>query len=200
MFINLVNIASLGESLLNAGRSQNYIVYIAGIVFSLLTLFFGYQIIKIWIGIVGFIIGATLAIITTTNLSAPYWAVIAAAIVVGALLAIASFSLYKMGIFLFVAFTTYIAVTNLLSSLTHLNATWWLIVIGLVIGIAFGILAVRFVRLAVIISSALSASATLSVIFAAAINTISFPIVLFFTAVLTATGITTQFRTTTNRG
>ena len=76
-----------------------------------------------------------------------------------------AFKVYKAGVFLLCGLTVYVLVMGILMSAAGTDAVWWMEVISIIAGIVAGILGVKFMRVFIILSTAipngLSAGASL---------------------------------------
>lgn len=119
---------------------------------------FGYRLLKLWVALVGFLGGALLGGYLAKGFGAEGWILVLATVGAGIVLTVFAFRIFLLGVFLFCGFlgSFFILQTEFLQSgLLRFS-------LALAVGIALGILAVKFVRPTVISVSSLTAAATVS--------------------------------------
>lgn len=126
-----------------------------GILFALAQCFFGFKLQKLWIAFIGFLIGfglgAAASLFFIRSEHAGTIAVITG-VVCGIPAALISYRLYRAGIFLLCTFNIFFTVSGLLSG----KPIWIGILLGALAGLAAGILTLKFLRPAVIWTTAVS--------------------------------------------
>lgn len=135
---------------------------IAGVVFliistiyALLNCFFGYQLKKVWVTLIGFGVGFLLGFLSCLiwiESSAVVGIAVAVGLVVGVLLALLAYRLYRVGVFLWMALLTFGSVASLFDG----NIEWLGIVLGVVAGVVVGVLSLRYLRPVCIFSTAIN--------------------------------------------
>lgn len=133
----------LSESLLGTGEVPVWAAIVV-LVLGLLECFFGYRVFKIQVAIVAFLAGLSGGMGLMGSLVGILWLSIVVGIIIGALLAFVSMKIYKVGVFLLVAFFGFIIVT----------ALTFMPLIGLIIGIVLGIVGVFLTKPVIILSTA----------------------------------------------
>lgn len=129
-----------------AGASQVLLAF--SVVFALLNCFFGYKLIKVWAAVAGFLLGFVLGFVVALYFLENVGACALIGVVAGILFALAAFFVYRVGIFLFCFFQA-------LSLCLSFIPNWPGVVVGIIVGIALGVLAMKFLREVLIASSAL---------------------------------------------
>lgn len=173
------------------------IILILSIVFSLVACFFGYKLLKIWTILIGFVLGLVIGGVLTYYFSKQNLLLtIIIALIVGIVLGILAFALYKVGVFILAAYEGYLIVTNVISALWPSGSHIIVTIIAVIIAIAVGILAVRFIRPVIIIETALSGGASIAslLIQHQIFQNPLIPLGIF--VVIAVAGIITQFSTT----
>lgn len=160
------------------------------------TLFWGYKLLKFWVSLAGFVIGAVLGAVAGVLLQGEIPIVIGAVLAAGIIFACLAFFLYKVGIFIFVGVTGCVFVTTLLYGWIGTEDVWWIAVIGVVAGMIAGIFAVKFIRTMVIVFTSMNGGATLAFTICPLIGIDSFGVLLITTVVLASMGLMWQFHTT----
>lgn len=163
------------------------------------TLFWGYKLLKFWVSLAGFVIGAVVGAVCGIQLQGETSLIIGAVLAAGIIFACLALFFYKVGIFLFVGVTGCGLVTTLLYGWFGMENTWWIMAPGVVVGIVAGILAVKFIRTMVIVFTSINGGATLAFTICPLIGIDSFVITLITTAVLAFMGLMWQFHTTSSR-
>lgn len=161
------------------------------ILFSLINCFFGLKLQRVWIGIICFILGFAAVAALGAQLSLSTTVSVLLGIAAGAILAAVSFKLYLAGVFLFTGGLT------LLTCVLLIPITWVGWVVGVLLAVLVGLLAVKFTQpimiLATAITGGLSAAKLLLglVPVAAVAQTAWLPVAAG--AVLAAAGVLVQF-------
>lgn len=177
--------------------TSNIIVFIIAVIFSLAACFFGYRLLKIWSTIIGFIIGliigGTLAdFFSKGNL----WITIGVALVVGIILGVLAFFLYKVGVFILVLIESVALISNILTTLISNLSGTIIYIIAIVLGILIAILAIKLMRPVVIVVTALNGGSSIVsalIRFGLVSNNL---ILLIVFAVIAVAGMVVQFLTT----
>lgn len=157
-------------------------------------LFWGYKLLKFWIGLIGFLIGAMLGAVAGILLKADTPVLIGTVLAAGVIFASLAFFFYKMGIFLVVAVNGYGIASTLLKSLDGDKKLWWVILVCAAVGIGCGILATVFVRPVVIVLTAFGGASALAFTICPMLGLESFAISAIVMAVLAVLGILWQFK------
>ena len=116
---------------------------------ALLNCFLGYRLKKLWIGMIGFLLGIAIGAGITALFSENKTVILAAGLVVGILVALLSFRLYLIGVFFYAALSVYPLIAGLIG-----KELWWEIALSVIAAFLIGLLAVNFVRPVLIIASA----------------------------------------------
>lgn len=147
--------ASLGAALGQTSPSVTTALLVLSAVFALLNCFFGVQLKKIWITVIGFLLGFLIGFAPCALLiKADFSPVIAAAVGlgVGVLVALIAYRLYRVGVFLWVALLTFGSVSAFFGD----RFEWLGIVLGVVVGLVVGALSLVFLRPVCILSTGVS--------------------------------------------
>lgn len=184
------------ESILNIISSSYDMFHIpnialfVGLVIALIQCFFGYKIIRSWISIIGFLIGAVLGYGIVYLIVGEMLYSFLSGIVGGILFAILAYKVYLFGVFAIASLSTYyLCVTYLTMDSKYLS------LVSIVIAIVVAVLAVKYMRPAITIltafTGALTAMETLPTFLPLASKNI-----LLYTALLGLVGAVVQFLTT----
>ena len=135
------------------------------LVIALLQCFMGYKLLKLWVTLAGAAIGVIIGIIVGNVFIKNATATTVLALVLLLVGGFLAFKVYKAGVFLLCGLTVYVLVMGILMSAAGTDAVWWMEVISIIAGIVAGILGVKFMRVFIILSTAipngLSAGASL---------------------------------------
>ena len=183
-----------------AGSIQSFqaIGTVISVAVAVCTLFWGYKLLRFWVSLAGFAIGAVLGGVAGVLLQGETPVIIGAVLAAGFIFACLAFFLYKVGIFLFVGVTGYGLVTTLLYGWIGTEEVWWIPVIGVVAGMIAGIFAVKFIRTMVIVFTSINGGATLAFTICPLIGVDSYVIRLIATAILAVMGLMWQFHSTSS--
>lgn len=184
------------ESILNIISSSYDMFHIpnialfVGLVIALIQCFFGYKIIRSWISIIGFLIGAVLGYSIVYLIVGEMLYSFLGGIVGGILFALLAYKVYLFGVFAIASLSTYyLCVTYLTMDIKYLQ------LVSVVIAIVVAILAVKYMRPAIIVltafAGAFTAMETLPTFLPMASQNI-----LLYTAILGLAGAAVQFLTT----
>ena len=141
---------------------------VGSIAAALLQCFFGFRLLRFWVAAAGFVIGAYagfryLAPLVLSEDRAWYLPLLIA-LAAGLVLAILSFRLFRMGLFLFAGAVAFVAVRTALESTGLLPEEGWLSIVRVLIPAAAfllaGWLAVHFFRTAIIVVTAIGGAWT----------------------------------------
>ena len=116
---------------------------------ALLNCFLGYRLKKLWISMIGFLLGIAIGAGITALFSENKTVILAAGLVVGILVALISFRLYLIGVFFYAVLSAYPLIAGLIG-----KELWWEIALSVIAALLIGLLAVNFVRPVLIIVSA----------------------------------------------
>ena len=116
---------------------------------ALLNCFLGYRLKKLWISMIGFLLGIAIGAGITALFSENKTVILAAGLVVGILVVLLSFRLYLIGVFFYAVLSAYPLIAGLIG-----KELWWEIALSVIAALLIGLLAVNFVRPALIIVSA----------------------------------------------
>lgn len=133
----------VADSLLSSGQVPVAAAIVA-IALGLLECFLGYRIFKIQVAIIAFLAGLGGGIGLMDSLVGILWLSIVVGVVIGALLAFVSMKIYKVGVFLLVAFFGFVIVT----------AVTFSPLVGLIVGVVLGIIGVFLTKPIIILSTA----------------------------------------------
>lgn len=166
------------------------IALFVGLVIALIQCFFGYKIIRSWISIIGFLIGAVLGYGIVYLIVAELLYSFIGGIIGGILFAILAYKVYLFGVFAIASLSTYyLCVTYLTLDMKYLQ------LLSILIAIAVAILAIKYMRPAIIVLTAFTGAFT-------AMETIptflplAYENILLYTAALGLAGTAVQFITT----
>lgn len=123
--------------------------------FALLNCFLGYRLRKFWMALLGFLIGAFAGFAIASVFTNTGWILLAATLGSGIVLAFLAFRLYLFGVFLYTVFVGYGFVVGLIG-----HDRWWSLMLCVAAALVIGILAVKFVRPVIILTTAVSGGFT----------------------------------------
>ncbi|MDO4805143.1 MAG: DUF4203 domain-containing protein [Lachnospiraceae bacterium] len=187
----------------NVGTATT-IAIIISILLALFYCFFGYKLLRLHISFIMFMVGALIGLTIGVSLRLDDKFILAAVLVLGILLAVLGFFLYKVGIFFIVTLLVGPASYGFISDIVKER---YVIIICIAIAVLFAVLACFFVRPVVIIATALSGGLIASnnlidhfLIQVGQLNSarVTQYIVLGFALILALFGMIFQFRTTEN--
>lgn len=121
---------------------------VVSIILALVNCFFGFRLLKFWVSLFGFFTGAGGGYFLGNYLAHNRIIAIIAAVICGIVLMGLAYKVYLAGVFILCGALAYFAMSEIM-----LPDIWWKFVICLVIGFVIGLIAVKFVRPAVIVSS-----------------------------------------------
>ena len=118
---------------------------------ALLNCFLGYRLKKLWISMIGFLLGIAIGAGITALFSENKTVILAAGLVtlVASLASLISFRLYLIGVFFYAVLSAYPLIAGLIG-----KELWWEIALSVIAALLIGLLAVNFVRPVLIIVSA----------------------------------------------
>lgn len=119
-------------------------------ILALLNCFFGYRLVRIWMALAGFVIGAVLGGWLVFHFTGIALFALISALILGILLAALAGKIYLVGVFIFCGGVSYFALCSLFGTSGGLFALY------LVIAAVIGVIAVNFVRPAIVISTAIA--------------------------------------------
>lgn len=168
-------------------------------VFFLLQCLFGYKLMRLWISVVGFLIGFALGA-GISGLLIPkedyaLFLVVVIGLAVGVPAALIANKLYRVGVFFMILCPVFLAVSGLFDG----GEKWlgWVgILLGVGIGILAGLLSLRFMRAWIILSTALSGGLCSAQLFLELFRVDAVPAVLGLGLLLALVGLVVQFKTT----
>ena len=160
------------------------------------TLFWGYKLLKFWVSLAGFAVGFVLGAAVGIVLQGEMPVIIGVVLAAGVIFACLAFFFYKVGIFLFVGVMGYGLVTTLLNGWSETENAWWIMVLAVAAGILAEALAVKFIRMMVILSTSVNGGATLAFTICPMIGIDSYAVTLITAGVLVFMGLLWQFHTT----
>ena len=134
--------ATLQDSLRGILGDAAAVLVVFGAVFSLLNCFLGYRLVKLWSALCGFAVGWVAAFAVSMHFLANAGVSAVIGIAAGLLLGGIAFFLYKAGVFFL--------------CVGLIPIQWLAIVLGLALGIAVGVLAMKFMREVLIFTTAIS--------------------------------------------
>lgn len=125
-----------------------WLINIIAILIGVAMLFWGYPLFRVWLAIAGFMFGTMIGnSLGNTYLPGDLWPVVLA-IVVGLILAVLAFAIYRLGAVLIGAFLGAILL-SLVFGLFGVPPAWWIYLIGAVLGaILAGMMVVPFIKIA----------------------------------------------------
>lgn len=166
------------------------VLAVFGAVFALLNCFLGYRLVKLWSALCGFAVGWVAAFAAAMHFLGNAGVCAAIGIAAGLLLGGIAFFLYKAGVFALCVFLVFFLCLGLIP------IQWLAVAAGLVLGIAVGALAMRFMREVLIfttgVSGGMNAAGALLPVFGLENAAVS----LVAGLVLAVLGIVVQWKTT----
>ncbi|MDD3279405.1 MAG: DUF4203 domain-containing protein [Lachnospiraceae bacterium] len=166
------------------------------IIFGVLSLLLGYRLLKLWVTLIGFVIGAVIGGVAAAALGANNVVIILVTVAAGIAIGVCAFCLYRIGVFLYVGIMGFGAATNILAQFVTDPKVWWVIVIGVLVGICLAILASKMLRPMVIVTTSISGAVSVAANFLPLIKATNTYLILASAVVLACAGIAVQFLTT----
>ena len=163
-----------------------------GALYALANCFFGYKLQRVWIALTGFLIGLAAGFAGGVALKLHAGAALLIGVALGLVLALLANKAYRVGIFIFCG----LAVFGVAVGLVPAAYQWLGILLGVAGGIAAGVLAVKFLRPAVILSTAVGYGVSGAQMVLSLFGVESTAVVLLAGAALALCGCIVQFRTT----
>lgn len=120
------------------------VINIIAIVIGLITCLFGYKLLRVWLAIVGLILGAALGYYLGGLLGGQVWPIVGA-VVVGLIVCALSFFLYRLGAILIGALLGAAATSVILSAFGMTALPWMILVGAVVVAIIAGIFLKQFI-------------------------------------------------------
>lgn len=157
------------------------------LVIGVLNCFLGYRLLRAWIALAGFYLGVLLFYTLVTYYTENTLIQIGAVLGGGLLLGMASFYIYRLGVFLL---CTNIGTVVMSIALQPKDSLWFMLCLG--IGILIGLLGMAFVKPMVIASTALGGGFSTAAAAAALLEREPDMKILIFGAVLTLAGVVIQ--------
>lgn len=174
-----------------AARQQTVMVsVIISVIAGLLICFFGYKLLRVWCAILGFAAGALIAGIVAYAIGTDTALLVALA--VGLITAVMSFLFYESGVFV-IGFGAALNVAGHFLAAYGIETQWWVIVLTIIAAVVIGIMAVRFVKPVVIISTALSGGVSVAANILGIFNVKNWIVVFAVSGVLAILGMVYQF-------
>ena len=183
---------SLGE--LAHFLQDSNVAFVLSAILALCNCFFGYRLMRVWVALAGFAVGAAFGgwlLFTLTEIA--LFALIAA-LVLGVLCAVLASKVYLAGVFLLCGGVTYFTLAALFGTSGGRFAIY------LVVAVVVGVLAVNFVRPAVILSTAIGGGTQGVELVFALCGVVNQPVQLVVGALVALGGMVLQFSTTKKGG
>ena len=168
---------------------QGVTVAVGGL-FALANCFFGYKLQRVWITLAGFFIGLVLGFLMGIGFGLDAGPALLIGVALGVVLGLVAFKVYRVGIFL-MGFT---AVYSMFYSLIPLQ--WLGIVLGIAGGIAAGVLAVKFLRPVIILTTGVGYGLSAGQMLLSLFHITSMAVILPVGGALALAGVIVQFSTT----
>lgn len=161
---------------------------VIGLIICAIAALFGYKLIKLFSGFVGFLVGLIIGIGLTIRMNSTGYLLLGFLLGIG--LAVYSYHFYKAGVFI-VSFVngTLLTLSIMLLIINNLNIS---LVIGCIVGIGIGILAFMFTKPTIIISTAITFSNYTAVFLAILLSNKS--LVWIFTIIFTIISLFIQMK------
>lgn len=169
----------------------NGVIVACSAIAALASCFFGYRLLKFWIAVAGFFVGFLLGFLSADAIAHNTIVSMITGLLVGTLLVVLSFRIYLCGVFLSCGAMAYGLFSMLLTA-----DSWWKYGICAVLAILVGLIALRFVRPVVVISSAFSGGFSAANTVLAALSVTSTAAFIAAGLLLSIAGIVIQFLTT----
>lgn len=133
--------------------APNWLLAVSAVI-AVLNCFLGYRLLKLWVTLVGFVIGAVIGYFATVEYVNNIGIAILTGLLGGMLIGFLAFRVYLLGVFLI----SFVLVFSMFLRIQADSETLMLLVLGggLIVALAVGIAAVKFVRPAVIIITGIS--------------------------------------------
>ena len=183
------------ELLQGAGRSEWLMLVCIAI--ALLNCFFGYRLLKFWISFTGFLIGGTAGYLIVNQYVNNVAYAILAGFLLGLLIGFLAWRFYLAGVF----FMVLIMIFSLFLRMTPQERLYQILILaaGLLVSAAGAVIAVRLVRPAVILASAISGGFSAAADLAEFLKLQELYLPLIVGVLLAAAGAGIQFLTTRDR-
>jgi len=127
-----------------------YVSVIVGI----LSCFLGYKLLKIWMALIGFVIGMTVGYLASYQYVSNMVIPILIGFLLGVIVGFIAYRIYLLGVFSIAFLGTFGFTSQLLAHYNEAGGTWLVVALGLSIVVA--VLALKFAKSVLIISSALN--------------------------------------------
>ena len=133
--------------------APNWLLAVSAVI-AVLNCFLGYRLLKLWVTLVGFVIGAVVGYFATVEYVNNIGIAILTGLLGGMLIGFLAFRVYLLGVFLI----SFVLVFSMFLRIPADSETLMLLVLGggLIVALAVGIAAVKFVRPAVIMITGIS--------------------------------------------
>ena len=189
--VNFPGLAPVGLTGLAAG---------IGIAAALLNCFFGYRLMKVWISIIGFLIGFIGGYSLFFYLLPGRTGVcILAAIVAGLLVGFAAYKVYLLGVFLLCGGMTMASVYLFMAGTWSGLENWIFLLVSLLAGALVGVLAVMFTKPVIILSTGISGGFTAGAMIFQVLGIVNPAARWGVCAVIAVGGVAVQFLTSKKR-
>lgn len=157
------------------------------LVIGLLNCFLGYRLLKVWISLTGFYLGALAGYTLVSHYTRNSLAQIGVVLLAGLLLGMAAFHIYRIGVFLLCSNVAVVAASVLLQPRDSLK---FMLCLG--VGIALGLLGAAFVKPMVVFHTALAGGFSIAVSLAKLLQKEVDEKIMFFGMALFVAGIIAQ--------
>lgn len=179
--------------MLQLQRFPDWIAIVA-IIIAALDCFLGYRLMKIWIALIGFIIGAVVGYSVCDGFVNNLGFAILAGLLAGLAIAFMAYRIYLLGVWML----AFVMTLQLVFWVRTENESWQLIIIigGIILAAVVGFAAMKFVRPVIIVSSSLSGAVIVVSEVLKLLGDESRIMLLAGIGILTALGAAVQFATT----
>ncbi len=191
-----VDYLALGQQLLISAQEKNILVILLCIMIGVACTFFGYQLLRFCVSAAGFVLGLLLGGGVASLMGLAMSQALIAGLACGMIMAVAAFFLYKAGVFLYAGVAALSAVINTLNVFTQNDTRWWSVILAIAAAVAVGVLAVRWMRLVIIVISAVSGAVSLTTLILPVFGDVLVVAFGIGTAVLAAAGMVYQLKAT----
>ena len=180
------------------GISSNmptWLVYVS-IVIGLVSCFLGYKLLRVWMALVGFVIGMATGYLISYKYFSNMVIPIIIGFSVGVLIGFIAYRIYLLGVFLIALVTTLGFFGQLVAHYNEPNWVW--LVLTVILSIIAAILAIKFVKPVIIISTALNGATTVMMDVFKLLQEDTKHMMLIASLLLAVLGIMVQFFTNKN--
>lgn len=170
-------------------------VLIIPVIFGLLNCFFGYKLLKIWMALCGFLLGAIASGIIVCRMTEEGWIIGAVILAAAVICAMISYQVYLIGAFFISWVMTFLALNKLIGSLqTSGRNVEWIFIFSILVGLLVAILIVKFSKPMIILFTGISGAVSAGGSIAQLLKSMNTQMMILLVIVLAAAGILVQIK------